>query len=345
MRLIGLLSISLFNAMHHYGSHISKMKGGWLKTLEEVHKNGATAAQIFISNPMGAKMSEKTKADYKDNAPKLRDFINRNNFKLFIHSPYVLNFAKDPSKEEPYWIEALFNELQVAECIGAVGCVLHMGKAVNQSVQAASENMFNNVSTILARMRQEKMNVKLFLETSSGQGTELFATLDNSLDDLATFAKRFSSEDFTHLSFCVDTCHIFAAGYNISTKEQSNGFFECWKEKIGIQHLGVVHFNNSEKPYKSRVDRHACIQYGQIPLDGLLQFLTNSYKHGIPAILETPAGMQELPLMIAVSACSPLPQKDHIVCKGLQVIEKLILEDSEKTPKKKVQWKSKPVPV
>lgn len=338
--------------MHHYGSHISKSKEGWLPTLEAFHKAGATAAQIFVGNPMGTRMTDKSKADYETMGPQLQRFLKAKDFRLFIHSPYILNFAKDPKKEDPYWIDSLFNELKIAQAIGAQGCVLHMGKAVNQPVQQAVDNMYNNVCEVLARMRQYKMNVKLYLETSAGQGTELFPTVNNSLDDLAAFSKRFSKQDLVNLGFCVDTCHIFAAGYDISTPTQAEAFFKEWAEKIGMEHFGVVHFNNSEKPYGSRVDRHACIQHGKIGVDGLLHFLSLTYRHGIPAILETPGGGQELPIMIAVSKQSPLPNPTP-PCQAVTFLENLIMqEDISKTThpfkpeeepvsKKKVQWKSK----
>lgn len=340
--------------MHHYGSHISKQKDGWLPTLARVHKAGATAAQVFVGNPMGSRMTEKTMTDYETMGPQIKSFLEKTNFRLFIHSPYILNFAKDPTKEDAYWVKSLLNELKVAQAIGAQGCVLHMGKAVGQPIPQAVDNMYNNVSTVLASMRQNNMTVKLFLETSAGQGSELFPTLNNSLDDLATFFKRFTHQDLTHLGFCVDTCHIFAAGYDISTPFQAEAFFNEWNTKIGMQHLGVVHFNNSEKPYGSRVDRHACIQHGKIGVEGLLHFLSLSYKNGIPAILETPAGLQELPIMIAVSKDTPLPRPHDVPCQGIQFLEKLIQEEKEMLvkeevekplQKKKVQWKSKTNPV
>lgn len=326
--------------MYYYGSHIGKGKKGWLSTLKEAHQVGATAAQIFVGGPMSARISDKVYREYVEIGKDIKLFARENNFKIFIHSPYVLNFAKDPSTEGAYWIDALLRELQVAEAIGAEGCVLHMGKSVNIKPEQAEDFMFQNVQSLLAKMRHHNLTVKLFLETSSGQGTELFPTTNNSIHAVASFFHRFSSEDRRHLGFCVDTCHIYAAGFDIGTPQQAEAFFDAWTQNIGIEYLGVVHFNNSEKAYQSRVDRHACIQYGKIPVQGLLHFLKLTYQHHIPAILETPAGLRELPILQAVAADTPIsiaPPKPQAIV----FLENLMKENTVKEEtKKKVIWKS-----
>jgi apurinic endonuclease APN1 len=136
--------------------------------------------------------------------------------------------------------------------------------------------------------------VKLFLETSSGQGSEILPTVHNDMSALAAFFARFPKKYHSKLSFCVDTCHIFAAGYDISTKKQAATFMKEWDEKIGLHHLGVVHFNNSVHEVGCRKDRHACIAHGKIPVEGLVEFGMLAMKRGIPVILETPDGPKEI---------------------------------------------------
>jgi deoxyribonuclease-4 len=208
-----------------------------------------------------------------------------------------LNFAKDASQEYPYWIDAMVKELQIADMIGAEGCVLHLGKAVSQSQEKAVDNMHKNVCRLLDRVQALGIKAKLFLETSSGQGTEILATSNNTIQELADFFKMFDKKYHDNLSFCVDTCHIYAAGYDIGTSKNVNAFFEEWNLKIGMRFIGLVHFNNSVHGLGSRKDRHACINFGKIPIDGLVTFGKMAIENGIPLVLETPAGPLEIPLL------------------------------------------------
>lgn len=277
------------------GSHVNKNKRGWIASLEEITSYGGNAAQIFISSPIG-KMSDASIAHLREIAPDIKAYLKKHAMKLFIHSPYTLNFAKDALTEKPYWIDAMITELQLAEEIGAEGCVLHLGKAVSLTQDEAEDNMLKNVCTL---MEKSTSNAKLFIETSAAQGTEILATRNTSLDALATFYKKIPEVHTKRISFCVDTCHIWAAGYDISTHEHVRSFFKEWKEKIGMDRLGVIHFNNSVHGLDSRKDRHACIEYGAIPVDGLKAFARETmarYKH-IPLILETPSGPQEISVL------------------------------------------------
>lgn len=295
---------------HYYGTHIGKSAKGWLDTLQKAYDSGINAVQIFVGNPMGGKLSEKTEIAYTTTALSIRDFLETKEMKLFIHSPYVLNFAKDPFIEYPYWVDAMLRELKIAEAMGAKGSVLHMGKAVNHTSAEGAELMYQNVKHLLLCIRENKMTVKLFLETSAGQGSELFPTKNGSLQDLADFFERFDTIDKVNLGLCVDTCHIFAAGYDISTPEQARAFYTEWENKIGIQHLGLIHFNNSVYGCGSRKDRHACIQHGAIGIAGLLHFLQLGFERGIPAILETPGALEDISILKAVSHKMYIPPED-----------------------------------
>jgi deoxyribonuclease IV len=275
----------------YFGGHIPREKGGLTKTLNKILEGGGNSLQIFAGNPHSGKVP---KADYLSQGPEVKAFMQTHNMKLFIHSPYILNFAKDPGAEQPYWIESLWDELEIADALGAEGCVLHMGKSVKNSVEEAERFMVENLRTVVQRLRAAGIKAKVLVETAAGQGTELFATKDGTLDELARLFAKFSPEEKKHIGFCVDTCHIFAAGYDISTPQQVVGFFNEWEAKIGLRHLNVVHLNNSVKDLGSGVDRHACLAYGKIPIDGLATFISRAYSRSIPVILETPAPYQEI---------------------------------------------------
>lgn len=286
-------------SVFYYGGHITREKGGIVNTLKKIRQGRGNALQLFVGNPYRAGISNIE--EYRKQAQEVKDFIQENNMKLFVHSPYVLNFAKDPKDEQAYWIDALVNELKIAELLGANGCVLHIGKAVKLDVDSAKRNMYNNLKRVIERMQQNNATVKVYVETAAGQGTELYPTLNNSVQGLAEFFSQFTSEDRKYLGFCVDTCHIFAAGYDISSSHKVKEFFKQWDSLIGLEHIGVVHVNNSTKGLGCRVDRHACLAYGEIPFDGMVEFIVQSYKHSLPCILETPAPFEEIQYLAEIA--------------------------------------------
>ena len=281
----------------YFGSHVSFAKLGLLKTLDNLHALGVNAAQIMVGNPMRCRATDNTMAKYEEIGDEVMSRLIQYDMKMVIHSPYTLNFAKDPSEQDAYWIDALLRELTIAQRIGAIGTVLHMGKSVHYGKEVGEDNFHRNLCTVIDRMIELGLDrVKILVETSAGQGTELYPTV-GSLDDLARFYARFTETQKQYVGICVDTCHIFAAGYDISTPEQVAGFFVEFDEKIGLAHLRVVHMNNSTRDLGSRVDRHACLQYGKIGFEGLMAFTERCYQEGIPVILETPAGLDEISIL------------------------------------------------
>lgn len=302
-----------------FGCHASrKPKTGFVGTLQDVidTNTGANVIQVFIGSPYG-KMSEKTEQEYLQEAPSVKQALHNLNMKMFVHSPYALNFAKDPAAEAPYWIDALWKELKIAQAMGAEGSVLHMGKAVKLAVEDAEKFFYDNLSSVIERMENAKMTVKLFIETSTGQGTELYPTLEGSLDPLARFFSQFSKKQRKHLGICVDTCHVFAAGYDISSPAKAKRFWEEFDEKIGIEHLGVVHINNSLKPLQSKVDRHAMLLHGKIDVQGLREFARMAMTHGVPLVLETPTCFEDLPVLESMLLKSKIVQNHDALSKTL----------------------------
>lgn len=279
-----------------YGSHIGKEKKGWIASLESVIAAGGNTSQIFVSSPI-AKLSDSAWKEFQQNGAQIKAFCEKNDHTVFIHSAYTLNFSKNAREEHPYWIDAMVKELTIADMIGARGCVLHMGKAVKLSQEEAEQNMYDNVISLLDRVKAAGIRAKLILETSAGQGSEILATRNNDISRLAAFFKRFPTSYHNNLAFCIDTCHVFAAGYDISTKPQVEAFFKDWETKIGIKHVAVIHFNNSVHELGSGKDRHACLEYGKIPLEGLQAFATHASKHRIPLVLETPEGKGEISIV------------------------------------------------
>lgn len=284
--------------MGYFGGHISISKGDLMDKIKAVMSHGANVLQFFAYTPYRASIASKQLDYYEKNGKEIRSLVKSKDLKLFLHSPYILNIAKPmQGDDKDYIVDNMIKELYVSDLVSAVGCVLHMGKATKQAVSDAENNMHEQILAILAKMEETGIKSKLFIETSAGQGTELYVTDKQSLDNLARFYNRFTKAQKKRVGICVDTCHIFAAGYDISKPEQVIGFFDEFEKKIGLEHLGVVHLNNSTRELGCRVDRHACLQYGKIAYDGITTFAMMCYQHGIPVLLETPGVNEEIALL------------------------------------------------
>lgn len=276
------------------GAHTSS-SGDLIKILENAYNvHGARVIQIFVGNPRGGSLTKKVEQHYYDNADSIKNCLEQLNMELFVHCPYVWNFAKDPSTDDGWWIESLFMQLKIANAMGSKGCILHMGKHVKLSEKDGKEFFVKNIKTVLKKCRVAKLNAKLFLETAAGQGTELYVTKGN-LDPLVELISEFSKDDFNNLSFCVDTCHIFAAGYDIRTEEAVEIFFAEWESKIGMSKLGVVHMNNSLDKFGAKKDRHAPLKDGHIHREGLAMFAKLAATYDLPMIIETAYAMYDMP--------------------------------------------------
>lgn len=276
------------------GSHAGRdAKGGFPVTLEQMYQMGCKCVQVVVGSTI-ARLSESAEKKYLKEAKAVKDVLQRLEMKLFVHSPYTLNFAKDPDGEAdgPYWIDWMVRLLKICDAMGAEGCVLHMGKAVGLGVDVAQKFFFENLCSVIDHMGD--MKTKLIIETSAGQGTELYPTLQNNMDPLVEFFEQFTEEQRKHVGLCVDTCHIFAAGYDISTEEGAQRFWREFEERIGLEHLIVVHMNDSMKGLGARVDRHAPLESGKIGLEGLGAFAKQANLYEIPQVLETPTPARDI---------------------------------------------------
>ena len=283
---------------HFIGCHLSS--SNIFKSIDEVNKYGGNFIQIFVTNPMGRASVDSLKK-YKEIGPDIKQYCENNLSKIVVHSPYVLNFAKS-FNEESYEIKRILLELRIAHEIGAIGCVIHVGKSLDLDINKATLNMFLSIKYILDIIRKEKLNTILILETAAGQGTELFVTEENTLDDLANFYHRFTKEDKKIFKLCVDTCHIFSAGFDIGSKKKVRYFFILFDKMIGLEYLALIHFNDSKTEYNSHKDRHEKIGKGHIALSGLAEFARQANRFKIPLCLEThgEAYTKEIPWILKI---------------------------------------------
>lgn len=278
------------NTEFYYGCHMPN-NGKIEKSIYGVNELGGNCLQVFVSNPMSGRISDKTREYYKNNGDNIKKCLKDNNTKLFIHASYTFNFAKPKINllwSECYWVSSYIAELEIAHQIGAVGCVIHVGKRLNLSIQEATNNMYESLSYVIEHIKENNLDSVIILETGAGQGTELFLTENDSIDGFANFYNKFTNEQKNYIKLCVDTCHIFSAGYNIKSTKKCVQFFNEFEKKIGLENLVLIHLNDSMKSCNCRVDRHQNLGQGEIGMNGIGMFILMSYLLNIPLILETP---------------------------------------------------------
>lgn len=250
--------------MHYFGADIG-LYDDLEKAQKEIIKYGGNMLQIFI-------------------LPKKNYDINLD-VKVVVHSSYLNNMCKEWDKYS-WWINNLENEIIKAERLKA-NIVLHFGKAMDLKIEDAYNNMYS--ALLYIHMKTIKYNsVRILLETPAGQGTEICSTLDT-LAHFYNKIKNSPNRGFRkRIKICVDTCHIFAAGHDISSIKKIDMYLEAFDKGIGIKHIKLIHLNDSKGILGCKVDRHIGLGQGYIGLDNLFYIYSFFKKLNVPIILETP---------------------------------------------------------
>ena len=269
----------------YYGAHMS-IKNSIQFAIDEIIEYEGNLLQIFISNPMSTKSNIKlTDSECKNIKNKLTD----RDCRIVIHLPYVINLSKPILRlADAWWIKMICDQLLISHKIGSIGCVVHVGKHMDLTIDEGIQNMYNSLVFVIDYIIECELDTFIILETAAGQGTELITTKNNSLVDLAEFYNKFSIKQKKHLKLCVDTCHIFAAGFDITNSNKVECFFDDFDNMIGIEHIALIHLNDSKSCCGSCVDRHENLGMGKIGIEGLRSFIRYGVYYKIPIILETP---------------------------------------------------------
>lgn len=248
------------------------------KSLNEAINNGSNYIQIFTSDPCSFSYK------YFDD---LLIKKYKNKLQYVIHGSFLINLCRLPNdKITINSINLLKRDLQIAKSIGALGVIIHMGKDTGKLGYEKAFNMYvNNLNKVLS-----ETNGTIILETGAGCGTEI-ATRINELAKIREF-----SIDRDRIKFCIDTCHIYASGYDLCNDiivDSLDGYIE---NTLGWENVVVAHINDSKDNFCSKKDRHADIADGIISkenLNSFMKFLDYFKKRNIPMILETPTDSVE----------------------------------------------------
>ena len=261
------------------GCHLSIGKG-FPAVIDEAERLGINAVQIFSHSARSWKM----KPLKPDEGEAFKERWRNSEVEYFvIHTSYLLNLA---SPDPGLWrksVESLREEVKRAGELGITDVVTHIGSHKGAGLEAGIERVVEALRELKGSPEWERYpEVRLMLELTAGAGD----TVGKRFEELAEIIARAGGDE--RLGICLDTCHAFASGYPIHTREGLDGTLAKLNRAVGLERLWLVHLNDSVYPFDSHKDRHAHIGRGEIGLDGLKLVVNHPALRGLPFILETP---------------------------------------------------------
>ncbi|MCX6732847.1 MAG: deoxyribonuclease IV [Candidatus Roizmanbacteria bacterium] len=260
------------------GAHLS-IAGGYHKALERVNDIGGNCLQIFSASPRGwnrAVLTDEAKQLFIETKKKLG--IDA----VFFHASYLINLA-DEGRIGDESKKSLIAELNVASQLGVVGSIVHTGsfKGSLPAIWDVSQDkkysvLINNIHEVLTSTPQDTF---LILENAGNK------KIGQNIDELASIIRDVDNE---RLKICLDTCHLFSAGYALSTQKKLGDFLTEFDKKIGLKKLIVLHINDSRDPFDSGRDRHENIGVGTLSMEPFKLLVHDKRTCNLPFIIETP---------------------------------------------------------
>lgn len=250
------------------------LAGGLAKAIDRGVERGCQAIQIFNQSPRMWRPTEHSKED----VAAFREAIAQSPIEaVLIHTVYLLNCASPDREIRTKSLTSLIHSLRVGAQIGAAGVVLHPGSAKGGDVAGAIARCGQTVREALA----ESERCPVHLENTAGAG----GTLGRSIAELAALAE--ATGGGKRIGVCLDSCHLFASGYDIRTAAGMDALIGELDASLGLDRLGSLHLNDSQAPLGSNRDRHANLPEGQLGERGLASFLGTPALQGLPCVLET----------------------------------------------------------
>ncbi len=262
------------------GAHESAA-GGLHLAFDRIVDVGGEALQIFTRNQrqwQAAPLADDEITSFID------AWERTGHMPVASHASYLINLASSKAAQVEKSLAAFVAELTRCAALSIPFVVFHPGSHGGAGVEQGIENVSRHLNTLVEQAGPASESVRILLETTAGQGTGLGYRFEElaAILDLVKYPDRFG--------VCVDTCHIFAAGYDIRTAATYQATFAEFDRLIGLERICFFHLNDSKKELGSRVDRHEHIGRGCIGLAGFRHLLTDPRFAGHPMTLETPKG-------------------------------------------------------
>jgi deoxyribonuclease-4 len=231
--------------------------------------------QIFSRNPRGWKSKPLVKEEVEAFKAKRRQ---KDIWPVLVHIPYIINLAAPKDKLWKLSIDSYIEDIARTDVLGCEYFVTHLGAHTGSGEEAGLKRFCSGLNIAI---KESKPKTKILLETCAGAGSSLghkFEHIRYMLDNIKT----------DNIGVCVDTCHIYVAGYDIATKEGLEETIEKFDRIIGLKNLKAVHLNDAKGILGSNLDRHEHIGKGKIKEAGMRRILTHPRLRELPFIMETP---------------------------------------------------------
>ena len=260
------------------GAHMS-IAGGLHLAFDRLREVGGRALQVFTKN----ERQWASPALSEESVRRFRESWRANgHIPVAVHDTYLINLAASDTVKLEKSVHVFAEELQRTERLEIEYLIMHPGSHVGQGVEAGLERFVSNLDQALVLSGTSRVTV--LIETTAGQGSSLGSTFE----ELATILS--ASHFGGCLGVCFDTCHAFAAGYDLRTEASYRETFSRFDEIIGLDRLKFFHLNDSKRSLGSHVDRHEHIGKGAIGLAGFRLLLNDPRFRHHPMVLETPKG-------------------------------------------------------
>ncbi|MFF8292068.1 deoxyribonuclease IV [Streptomyces sp. NPDC016309] len=264
------------------GSHVP-VAGGLAKTgLGYAREIGAEAVQVFVANPRG--WATPTGNPAQDEL--FREECALTGIPAYVHAPYLINFGSHTEATVEFSVASLRHSLRRARDIGALGVVVHTGSATGGRPR---EEALAQVRTHLLPLLDELTHDDdpfLLLESTAGQG----ASLCSRTWDFGPYFEALDAHPM--LGVCLDTCHVFAAGHDLTGEHGVRQTLDLLVDTVGEGRLKLIHANDSKDVVGAHKDRHVNIGAGHIGEDPFRELMRHPATDGVPLVIETPGGKE-----------------------------------------------------
>jgi deoxyribonuclease-4 len=255
--------------------------GGAHMAIERARSIDCTAMQIFVKNNMQWFARPLTREE-------IFSFLEHRQrgqlLSIFAHANYLINLAATNPQFQANSLRALSEELTRADQLGLPFLVLHPGAHLGAGEEAGLNKIVASIDKVFRKL--PKVKTRIALETTAGQGS----CLGHTFEHIAYIIENVRQPE--RLCVCLDTAHVFAAGYDIGNETEIRKTFRQFDRTIGLGRLAAIHLNDSKTARGSRVDRHEHIGQGKIGLNAF-RFIMRDRRFGkIPKVLETPKGKE-----------------------------------------------------
>lgn len=257
------------------GGHMS-IAGGFDKAVQKGESIGCTVIQIFTrsNRQWGAKPLTQKNIDAFKTVLK-----NSSIQSVVVHVPYLINIGSPNNKTRHASLHVLQEELKRCDALGIKYLVMHPGSHLQEDEQTCLDRIVKGIDTVL---QKDTGSTMLLLENMAGQGTNVGYTFEQ----LGYILKNVKQKK--RVGICFDTCHAFAAGYDLRDKKSYDEVWKKFDKFIGLKNLKVLHFNDSKCELGSRVDRHEDVCKGKLGKSALSLLMNDPRFFSVPKILETP---------------------------------------------------------